>query len=1010
MADTIRRVYEIDAKISTDALASLKAIQQNLKAMEDSAGKAGTAAKKVGKDAEEGGHGFEKLNFSSVGARRELLVLVHELSQGNFKQFGGSLLVLGERIDATALIMSAAGLATIGFGAAVTGIAIALAHGAIEQDKFNKSLIITNDFAGVTETSFKSLADSISESSKATISSTTGVLQAVVSSGRFGPALLEPASKAILEFSKLSGESAAEVTKDFLKLGDSAEAFAKEHNKQYHFLNADEYERVRVLEETGRLQEAQLLVLQNLNQSFGTDGVKNLGYLQSAWEGVKNAVSSAVHAVAEFGKTSDLGTQIAEAKAQAASIQALLQNPSTSRDPNARGGATGTQQDEALTTKYAQQLAKVDNLQRELQAQTNSAFLKSTRGAFDQEQEKAQQVLNTFDKQVRGAENLKLQLEKFDAAVAKRRQDGKSDSEIFPGTTVEAERNALIKKLTPAQHTDKTDTAVDARLRSLREENAAIEDQIKQYDELGKSVNASTLAKVKSDLANGKLQGASAQQAKLLLAEAATQDADNEELRNRKAIKSADDYINKLREQASAQALNSREVKEAAAVAQLNATGIQKGTIAYGNAVILVRQLTNALEDQALARKLLQQIAGTDQQIAKLNEETNLIGKNSLERQKAAAVLKIQAEAAKNLQANPENGRIINATAELQINSITAALDRAYEAQRKFESGAKTAFATYSEEAANAGKFATDTITGGLQLIQSDFFTLFTTGKFTFNNLFKYMSDSFLQQAAKVTTERIFGDKGFQGFITEGLNSLSSLLGFDFGSLKTTLDPAMAAKATETQALLQSTLALDTLNGTYAFGALSVDAMSTAANNAAFALLSLASSAGAGGSGGILSLLGGSLGIGGAGISSNVEPSLLGLSALGFANGGIMGPGGRVPLNTYAGGGIASGPQVALFGEGRRKEAYIPLPDNKTVPVTLSGGGGGATVVNIYNNGSGDDVKKKERTNSNGDQQIDIYIEKKVRSVINGDISSGGGVSKVFEGQYGLNRAVGAAR
>ena len=70
----------------------------------------------------------------------------------------------------------------------------------------------------------------------------------------------------------------------------------------------------------------------------------------------------------------------------------------------------------------------------------------------------------------------------------------------------------------------------------------------------------------------------------------------------------------------------------------------------------------------------------------------------------------------------------------------------------------------------------------------------------------------------------------------------------------------------------------------------------------------------------------------------------------GFANGGIMTNSGPVPLNAYANGGIANSPQVALFGEGRMPEAYVPLPDGRTIPVTMKGeGGGGSTnvVVNV---------------------------------------------------------------
>jgi lambda family phage tail tape measure protein len=69
---------------------------------------------------------------------------------------------------------------------------------------------------------------------------------------------------------------------------------------------------------------------------------------------------------------------------------------------------------------------------------------------------------------------------------------------------------------------------------------------------------------------------------------------------------------------------------------------------------------------------------------------------------------------------------------------------------------------------------------------------------------------------------------------------------------------------------------------------------------------------------------------------------------LGFANGGIMTGNGALPLKRYAAGGIASSPQLAMFGEGSRPEAYVPLPDGRTIPVTMRGGGDmGNIVVNV---------------------------------------------------------------
>lgn len=85
---------------------------------------------------------------------------------------------------------------------------------------------------------------------------------------------------------------------------------------------------------------------------------------------------------------------------------------------------------------------------------------------------------------------------------------------------------------------------------------------------------------------------------------------------------------------------------------------------------------------------------------------------------------------------------------------------------------------------------------------------------------------------------------------------------------------------------------------------------------------------------------------GGSGIFDFIGKGLKALATfLPFADGGIMTSRGPVPLRKYSGGGIATSPQLALFGEGSVPEAYVPVPSGR-IPVELRGGGmrGGMTV------------------------------------------------------------------
>ncbi|EIA0334016.1 tape measure protein [Escherichia coli] len=96
--------------------------------------------------------------------------------------------------------------------------------------------------------------------------------------------------------------------------------------------------------------------------------------------------------------------------------------------------------------------------------------------------------------------------------------------------------------------------------------------------------------------------------------------------------------------------------------------------------------------------------------------------------------------------------------------------------------------------------------------------------------------------------------------------------------------------------------------------------------------------------------------------TSSVADGTKGIPAIPkFANGGIFGKDGVIPLRAYQKGGIANSPQLALFGEGSMNEAYVPLPDGRTIPVTLSTDGmsGGGNVlspvsieINVHSDGS----------------------------------------------------------
>jgi lambda family phage tail tape measure protein len=126
-------------------------------------------------------------------------------------------------------------------------------------------------------------------------------------------------------------------------------------------------------------------------------------------------------------------------------------------------------------------------------------------------------------------------------------------------------------------------------------------------------------------------------------------------------------------------------------------------------------------------------------------------------------------------------------------------------------------------------------------------------------------------------------------------------------------------------------------------------------------------------------------GLPGFGMDQIVPGIFSGAGPIKFANGGVMTDNGPLKLHTYARGGIANTPQLAMFGEGSMPEAYVPLPDGKRIPVAMQGSGregsGGINVsVNVDASGSsaqGDDRKSQDFGKLLGDQIMAVIVREK---------------------------------
>ncbi|EFV4428086.1 tape measure protein [Salmonella enterica] len=101
-----------------------------------------------------------------------------------------------------------------------------------------------------------------------------------------------------------------------------------------------------------------------------------------------------------------------------------------------------------------------------------------------------------------------------------------------------------------------------------------------------------------------------------------------------------------------------------------------------------------------------------------------------------------------------------------------------------------------------------------------------------------------------------------------------------------------------------------------------------------------------------------------------------------FANGGIFGKDGVIPLRAYRKGGIADSPQLAIYGEGDMNEAFVPLPDGRSIPVTLNTGSAGkgsvfspvSIAINVNSDGSSNESGMDEARWGGAARQIKAIV------------------------------------
>ena len=270
--------------------------------------------------------GFDKLRLGTRQAQENVVQLGNALSSGDWGSGVRAVAQLGAGAGAGAAgllaILAPLALAT----AAVGGLAVAYYKGSEEQDRYNKSLILTGNYAGVSAGQLGDMARQVS-ATVGTTGQAAEVLALLAGNGKIAGESFTGIAQAAVSMQEATGKAVGETVAEFSKLADDPVKASAALNDQYHYLTASVYSQIAALEEQGDHAGAVKLATEQYADAINERTPKILENL-SFWERAYNAVAKAADGLKNAGRR-DINSDIVNARSdllEAQNMDGLFQN------------------------------------------------------------------------------------------------------------------------------------------------------------------------------------------------------------------------------------------------------------------------------------------------------------------------------------------------------------------------------------------------------------------------------------------------------------------------------------------------------------------------------------------------------------------------------------------------------------------------------------------------------------------------------------------------------------
>ena len=229
-----------------------------------------------------------------------------------FGGVGGAAKALGGYVASLVTPYTVAAAAAVALGAA-------LYQGAAEGANLNKSLIMSGNVSGQTAGQLTAMAASVAESvgTQGKAMETLGAMASNSFIAATGD--LKKFATVAGHMDSIVGVPVADTIKHFEELGRSPVEASIKLNEQYGYLTAAIFKQIQALQDQGKASEAAALAQRAFADAMESriPGIKqNLGYLETAWFGVRDAAKGAWDMMLGLGRQQSPETKLADITAQ----------------------------------------------------------------------------------------------------------------------------------------------------------------------------------------------------------------------------------------------------------------------------------------------------------------------------------------------------------------------------------------------------------------------------------------------------------------------------------------------------------------------------------------------------------------------------------------------------------------------------------------------------------------------------------------------------------------------